>query len=87
MSLREVWINGVSDDHEVDATLIWTKTDVDRNSRVGLFQVNSSKGASRYDVRKILGFDDPSYPCLHLDVFFIPPFLPCQMRTSYLDAP
>ena len=43
MSLREVWINGVSEDHEVDATLIWTKTDVDRNSRVGLFQVNSSK--------------------------------------------
>ena len=39
MELLEVMINSVSEDHSVDATLIWSKTGVEENIRVGLFQV------------------------------------------------
>ena len=39
MELLEVMINSVSEDHSVDATLIWSKTGVEGNIRVGLFQV------------------------------------------------
>ena len=39
MAVKEVWINSVSENHEVDATILWTKTDVERNRRVDLLQV------------------------------------------------
>ena len=39
MELKEVWINNVSENHEVDATIMWTKTDVEGNRRVDLLQV------------------------------------------------
>ena len=51
MELLEVMINSVSEDHNVDATLIWTKTDVEGNSRVGLFQVGWAQTTHDHDVQ------------------------------------
>ena len=46
MALKEVWINNVTENHEVDATIMWTKTDVEGNSRVDLLQVGWVTGRS-----------------------------------------
>ena len=39
MAVKEVWINSVSENHEVAATIMWTRTDVEGNRRVDLLQV------------------------------------------------